>query len=239
MEKILLNFFYIILNIIAGVNLTADSASVPTAAENESASLIVYDDFVSALSCAKNYDQLIVVSATGSDAVVTMHEKNSGGIWEEIMNTTGYVGKNGVGKASESDTKTPAGDFGFGIAFGISPNPGTIMDYIQVDDTYYWVDDSSSACYNRFVTTKDISPQNWNSAEHIIDYPDAYAYVISIDYNSDCIPGAGSAIFLHCSNGKPTLGCVSIPAEDMVFVLTHIKKGCRIIIDTPENLVNY
>lgn len=239
MEKILLNFFYIILSIIAGAGLTADSAPAPTAPENESGAQIVSDDFVSTLSCTSGCEQLIVVAATGSNAVVTMHEKNSEGIWEEIMNTDGFVGKNGVGKASESDTKTPAGNFGFNAAFGINANPGTSMDYIHVDDTYYWVDDVSSAYYNRFVTTNDVSPENWNSAEHIVDYPDAYAYVLAIDYNADCIPGAGSAIFLHCSNGKPTLGCVAIPAEDMVFVLTHIKKGCRILIDTPENLTNY
>lgn len=237
MEKILLNFFYVIMTIIASADITAASSPVP--AESESAVQIISDDFVSTLSCAKNYNQLIVVEATGSNAVVTMHEINSAGIWEEIMRTTGYVGKNGVGKASESDTKTPAGDFGFGIAFGISPDPGTIMDYIQTDDTYYWVDDPSSAYYNHFVTTNEVSPENWNSAEHIIDYPDAYAYVLSIDYNSDCIPGAGSAIFLHCSNGKPTLGCVSVPTEDMIFILTRIKEGCHIIIDTPENIVNY
>lgn len=239
MEKILLQFFYIIMSIIAGAGQIAESASVPYTTENDSTSQISSNDFVSTFSCAKNYEQLIVVAATGSDAVVTMHEKNSDGIWEEIMNTTGFVGKNGVGKASESDTKTPAGNFGFSAAFGINANPGTTMDYIHVDDTYYWVDDSSSPYYNRFVTTNDVSPENWNSAEHIVDYPDAYGYVLAIDYNSDCVPNAGSAIFLHCSNGTPTLGCVSIPAGDMVFVLTHIKKGCRILIDTPENLANY
>lgn len=236
MEKLLLNFFYVILSIIASVDVSAVSS--PAVPEMETAALITSDDFVSALSCARDYSQLIVVEADGSSAVVTMHEKNDG-VWEEILNTTGYVGKNGVGKASENDTKTPAGDYGFGIAFGILPDPGTALDYIQTDDTYYWVDDPSSAYYNHFVTTREISPDNWNSAEHINDYPDAYAYVLSIDYNTDCVPGEGSAIFLHCSNGKPTLGCVSVPAEDMIFILTHIKEGCRILIDTPENLVNY
>lgn len=216
-----------------------DTQTSPVPAAQEPQTVPVSRDFVSNLSCSENYDQLIIVSADGSNAVVTMHEINSDGIWEEILHTAGYVGKNGVGKASENDTRTPAGDYTLGIAFGVNPNPGTTMDYIQTDDSYYWVDDPSSLYYNCFVSANDISPDNWNSAEHITDYPDTYAYVLSIDYNTDCIPGEGSAIFLHCSNGKPTLGCVAIPAEDMVFVLNHIKKGCHIIIDTPENIANY
>lgn len=237
MEKILLNFFYIIISIITSADITAVSPAVYP--ENDTAPQIISEDFVAALSCAENYNQLIVVEAAGSDAIVTMHERNRDGIWEEIMNTTGYVGKNGVGTASENESITPSGDYDFGIAFGINPNPGSSIDYLQVDDTYYWVDDPSSAYYNRFVTTQELSPDNWNSAEHIIDFPGAYAYVLSINYNTDCIPGAGSAIFLHCSNGRPTLGCVSIPADDMIYVLQHIKKECHIIIDTPENIANY
>ncbi len=230
MKKILLSFFYLILSTFFIVKPLPAPVPATEEAKNSQAA---------ALSCSDTCNQLIIVSATGSDAVVTMHEINSGGIWEEIMHTTGYVGKNGVGKASENDTRTPAGNYSIGIAFGIEPDPGTAMDYVQVDDTYYWVDDPDSSYYNRFVTTRDISPAHWDSAEHIIDYPDAYAYVLSIDYNTDCIPGEGSAIFLHCSNNEPTLGCVAIPKEDMVFVLKHIKKGCHIIIDTPENIANY
>lgn len=214
MEKILLSLFYLI------ISFFTITAAPP-------------------LSDSRVYDQIIVVSAEDSSAVITMHEINSDGVWEEILCTTGYVGKNGVGKASENDTKTPSGDYTLGIAFGVNPNPGTELPYIQVDDTYYWVDDPASPYYNRFVSTRDVPADNWNSAEHIADYPDTYAYVLSIDYNTDCIPGEGSAIFLHCSNGKPTLGCVAVPEEDMVFILKHLKKGCHIIIDTPENLTDY
>lgn len=237
MKKILLGLIYIIINIF--ISTDTQTAPVPVPTEPETRTEAVSLDFVSNLSCSADYDQLIVVSATGSDAIITMHEINPYGIWEEILHTTGYVGKNGVGKASENDTRTPSGDYALGIAFGVNANPGTSMDYLQVDDTYYWVDDPASSYYNQFITTNEISPDNWDSAEHISDYPDTYAYVLSIDYNTDCVPGEGSAIFLHCSNGKPTLGCVAIPTEDMIFILNHIQKGCHIIIDTPENIANY
>lgn len=213
------------------IELISETAPSETLPENP--------DFVQNLTCAGTATQLIIISANGSTAQVTMHEKDSSGTWIEIMNTTGFVGKNSVGKASESDTKTPSGDYSFGLAFGIKSNPGTAFNYIQVDDTYYWVDDPDSAYYNNFVTTNSVSSDNWNSAEHIIDYPDTYAYVLSINYNTDCIPGEGSAIFLHCSNGRPTLGCVAIPESDMIFVLNHIKPECRIIIDAEENIMNY
>ena len=35
-----------------------------------------------------------------------------------------------------------------------------------------------------------------------------------IAYNTDpVVPGRGSGIFFHVSTGRPTLGCVSLPAR--------------------------
>lgn len=45
----------------------------------------------------------------------------------------------------------------------------------------------------------------WSSAEHLISYPTAYRYAIALNYNTACTPGAGSAIFLHCSTGGQQL----------------------------------
>lgn len=196
-------------------------------------------DFVENLSIATRTNQLIIVSASGTTAKVTMHEKNESGSWTQIMSTSGYVGSQGVGQASESSSRTPAGSFTFGKAFGVNANPGSNYSYVQVDGSHYWVDDPASAYYNKFVSSNEIPASNWSSAEHIIDYPTQYAYVLSIDYNTACTPGAGSAIFLHCSNGRPTAGCVSIPQSDMIFVMQHIQSGCRIVIDTESNISKY
>ena len=43
--------------------------------------------------------------------------------------------------------------------------------------------------------------------------------------------GAGSCYFLHCSNGRPTAGCVSVSEDDMAFILTHIGDSCGIVIE--------
>lgn len=208
------------------------------ATDSTSATPIQSSDFVANLNISQNYSQIIVVSANGINATVSMHETDVNGIWSEIMSTSGYVGKNGVGKASESDTKTPAGIYGLSIAFGIQPDPGTALQpYRQVTDSDYWVDDVKSAFYNQFVSTKTVIP-DWTSAEHIIDlaYTTPYAYCIAIDYNLARVPGDGSAIFLHCSTGNATAGCVSVPTNKMIYILTHIKPGCVILIDVESNI---
>ncbi|RDU24749.1 hypothetical protein DWV06_03085 [Anaerosacchariphilus polymeriproducens] len=158
-----------------------------------------------------------------------MHQRNSKGVWKQIMSTYGYVGRNGIGKTREGDGKTPAGIYSFGRAFGVNPSPGTKITYTKVNSSHYWVDDSKSRYYNQFVSTKDVTI-DWTSAEHLIDYPIAYAYAVHIKYNPKNIPGKGSAIFLHCISGTTTAGCVSIPKNSMVYVLRHLNRNAKIVI---------
>ena len=77
------------------------------------------------------------------------------------------------------------------------------------------------------------------SGENIVGIGSAYDYVLSIGYNSDCTPGLGSAVFLHCSTGRPTAGCVSIPENEMITILQNLTDGCAFVIDTPENISSY
>ena len=51
-----------------------------------------------------------------------------------------------------------------------------------------------------------------------------------IDYNRGGTPGAGSAFFLHVSNGAPTAGCVAIPAGSLEALLTWLDPGARPLI---------
>lgn len=191
-------------------------------------------DWVSELEVDSGVKQMIVVSANGSRANVSMHNKDANGEWKQILETEGYVGKNGIGKTKEGEAKTPVGIFHFTDAFGIKENPGCGMPYLQVDDSYYWVDDSQSSYYNQFVTTKDVS-WDWKSAEHIIGAGKVYNYVLALDYNSKCVPGLGSAIFLHCEAGKPTAGCVSVPEDIMVQIMQNVQEDCIILINSEEN----
>ena len=188
-----------------------------------------YTEMAAGLPEAEETSQLILVDSTGTSAKVVMLNKNADGTWFQLLKADGYVGSEGVGQASESSRRTPAGTYGFLCAFGIKDNPGTKLSYTKVDDSHYWVDDPSSAYYNKFVSSRDTGIA-WNSAEHLIDCTNAYAYALALDYNKDCVPGAGSAIFLHCSTGGPTAGCISVPEQSMIRILQCVEKNCKIII---------
>ncbi len=91
------------------------------------------------------------------------------------------------------------------------------------------MDDPESAYYTKFVRTEDVDCDS-ESAEHFTAVGYTYNYVLPFDYNSDCIPGSGSAFFLHCTQDKPTQGCVTIPESDMIKILQSISDNCVIII---------
>lgn len=160
--------------------------------------------------------QIIAVCSDGSVCSVRCFEQKSGN-WNQVLETSGFVGINGVSADScEGDYKTPAGLFSLGTAFG-TENISINYPYRIINENCYWVDDTKSDLYNQWVESETIS---WNSAEHLIEYPESYKYAVAVNYNTDpVIPGSGSAIFLHCSNGTPTAGCVSVPENDMKFIL--------------------
>ena len=193
--------------------------------------------WVADLDIAKTASQIIVVAADGSSATVSMHDKEEDGTWTEILSTTGKIGRNGIGKTKEGDGKTPTGVYRFLFGFGNMPDPGCGLSYTQVDDSYYWVDDSDSAYYNQFVSTNDVA-KDWDSAEHIAGVKRSYNYVLALDYNVECIPGKGSAIFMHCT---PTsgAGCIAIPEEKMLEIIRNVKDGCVVVIDSVEGVMGY
>ncbi|MBE6047305.1 MAG: hypothetical protein E7213_02670 [Clostridium sp.] len=195
--------------------------------------------FVANLKVSHQTSQLIVVSGNGgSSATVSMHTKVNG-LWKQQFSVDGHVGYNGMtGNKREGDGKTPIGVYGFGQAFGINGNPGTSLSYTQVNGNHYWVDDVNSSHYNKFVNVANVA-KDWNSAEHIVDHTQAYAYAINIEYNSACQKGKGSAIFLHCSTGGGTAGCVSVPRGTMVNILNNIQPGCLIVIAPSSSIKNY
>lgn len=213
---------------------------VETGAESVEEEALLNAEWVSELRAAKTTNQMIVVSVEGTEAVLSMYTKDDNGVWKEVIQTEAYIGKRGIGKVREGDNKTPVGQYKFTKAFGILENPGTKLDYVQVDESHYWVDDESSTYYNQFVSTKDVQ-MDWESAEHLCEYDQLYNYVLAINYNEDCVPGAGSAVFLHCTSerAKPTAGCVAIPEEYMAEILRTVEEDCVLIIDTADGVRNY
>ena len=156
---------------------------------------------------------------------------------KKICQTEAYFGRSGVTtNKKEGDGKTPLGEFKLGYILGthkqeeVSNNP----EYIQINQNLYWVDDTNSIFYNKLVDITKVE-KDWNSAEHLIEYPTEYEYIVEIKTNPNNIPGKGSAIFLHCSANKPTAGCIAIAKEKMEEVLKKVARNDIIIIEGEEN----
>ena len=177
--------------------------------------------------------QVILVQYTGgTSAHVKMFVKswtNGKPVWDEVVSCPANVGKNGIGKEREGDMRTPVGDFGMLQAFGIKPNPGTELPYVDVVESTYCCGDTKA--YNRIIDLRDV-PHSCEG-EHMIEYTPAYNYGFFFDYNKECVFGKGSALFFHCTDVKPyTAGCVAVPEKDMVTILRAIDKNARLIIDS-------
>lgn len=129
--------------------------------------------------------------------------EKTGDVWNyasELYETTGYVGIQGTSEyASEYASYTPIGLFSVGTGFGICQNSGTGLDYFEITEDSYWVDDADSMYYNQHV--EGTENQDWQSAEHLIDYQGSYNYCAFIEYNTNPVKaGKGSAIFFACRN---------------------------------------
>ena len=197
-------------------------------------------DWVSALGDAQNAGQLFVVAGIAdTTAYVSMHEKNAGGEWKEILSTPGFIGKNGLGKQAEGDGKTPVGIFSFNAAFGIADDPGCALPYCKVDEDDYWSGDQREGyCYNQMVSIRDLPDLNIADSEHIVDYTEAYQYCLNISYNAEGTPGLGSAIFLHCFRPERPYsgGCIAIPKDQMIMVMQNVRPDCVVVIDSLKKL---
>jgi L,D-peptidoglycan transpeptidase YkuD (ErfK/YbiS/YcfS/YnhG family) len=136
------------------------------------------------------------------------------GAWKlRIGPVTARVGAAGIGQASEGSTRTPAGDYSMTETFGRKANPGTKMPYFKATTKDWWDGNTTSPTYNQHVW-RTTSPGG--ASENLYYAGTVYDYAAVIGYNLDGTPGAGSAFFVHVSNGKPTAGCVAVSRSTMV-----------------------
>jgi L,D-peptidoglycan transpeptidase YkuD (ErfK/YbiS/YcfS/YnhG family) len=158
--------------------------------------------------------QLVTVTAAAgsSTASLTAWEKTSSG-WRSVLGpVTARIGKAGIGAASETTTRTPAGTWRLTEAFGRAADPGTALPYRQVDGDDWWVSDVNSPRYNQYARC---APRTCDfdeaAAENLYAAGAVYDNAVVIDYNrAPVVRGAGSAFFLHISNGGATAGCVAV-----------------------------
>ena len=139
-----------------------------------------------------------------------------------------FVGKNGLGKTGEGDGKTPIGTLHPLTAFGVKPNPGTTMPYIDVKPTTYACDENCEY-YNQIIDTAETKHDC--KGEEMYSYQPQYNYGIATDFNKECIYPNGSAIFIHVKGTKTyTGGCIAFDEDRMVEILKNCDMSLVIII---------
>lgn len=191
--------------------------------------------FEQPISTERNGEYRIGIEcATDGDyhATLTVYQAKDGK-YESVFECPALVGKNGPGKQSEGDTKTPLGTWKIGEAYGIAEDPGSIVKYTQITDDMYWcATGSNGKKYNTLLYKSDDPNNDYSEDEHLMDYPIRYKYLLDMGYNKAGAPYAGNAIFLHCwkTPDTPTGGCVAVSEESMVKILQTITPGTSVTI---------
>ncbi|MTE17257.1 L,D-transpeptidase family protein [Nocardia aurantiaca] len=181
-------------------------------------------------------DQLITVtsdSPAATTATLTAWDRTGTQWVRAIGPLRADIGAQGIGSASESATRSPAGIWPLTEAFGIAPNNGTRLPYHQVTPSDWWVSDTNSRYYNTHYTcAPGTCPFNESAGEDLGEAGPAYGHAVVIDYNrSPVVPGAGSAYFLHVGDGHPTAGCIALPASDLDRVMRWLDPARGPVID--------
>lgn len=177
-------------------------------------------------------EQVITVEADGTRATVTLWARQDG-LWRSLDSTTdARIGSGGVHDGLtrvQGSGTTPTGTYTITQGFGISPDPGTKMPYHHVTTHDWWVQDPSSAYYNRMRTDTEggfhLTEQGALGSEHLVSHPVQYDNVLVIDFNtSPVVRGRGAGIFLHDLGPRAdaTGGCVAVPAAFMTRTMQWI-----------------
>ena len=184
---------------------------------------------------------LTVTAPSSGNTVATLQAwtKARGGGWVKTgSSVTAHIGAQGMtGSPSESRSATPEGSFTLTQAFGRYGNPGTRLPYFQTNAADWWIS-QSGPLYNTHQHCSGSCPFIQGSPnEHLYYETPYYNHAVVIDYNTPNAPGgvrqgAGSAFFLHVTDGRATAGCVAIPQATLVSIMRWLTPGAhpRILI---------
>lgn len=184
----------------------------------------------------ENYHILVCCEKASQRCILTLYVKGNGKC-REVFHCDGMIGAAGLGKQVEGDRKTPRGTFQIrNIAYGTKENPkgSRFFHYVKIEKGMVWRCDPEKPDYNTLAITGEL-PGDWTTEkdEDLYQYGQSeeggqYHYFLDIGYNEKRIPGAGSAIFLHCWKGPgyPTAGCIAIAEENMIRLLRTVDPEC-------------
>ena len=179
-------------------------------------------------SCSNNDNEvkgqfLDVYDVHGSEATARLTVNG-----KILFTTSVYIGKNGIGKTGEGDAKTPTGTLHVLSAFGVKPNPGTTIPYINVTTSTYACDDNCEY-YNQIIDTAAVHHKC--GGEDMYHLVPQYNYGLATDFNKACVYPNGSNIFIHVKGAKTyTGGCIAFDEDRMIDILRNCDSALVITI---------
>jgi L,D-peptidoglycan transpeptidase YkuD (ErfK/YbiS/YcfS/YnhG family) len=142
------------------------------------------------------------------------------------------LGKAGIKKKEkEGDNITPRGIFKIICIYYRSDRIKkitTALKKIKIKKTMGWCDDPRSSFYN-----KEVKLPNKFNYEKFYRKDNLYDIIVPLNYNTNpIIKNKGSAIFIHIANNnyKRTAGCVGVKKNNLVKLLSIIKKNTKVKI---------
>jgi L,D-peptidoglycan transpeptidase YkuD (ErfK/YbiS/YcfS/YnhG family) len=142
------------------------------------------------------------------------------------------LGKAGIKKKErEGDNITPRGIFKIICIYYRSDRIKKIttpLKKIKIKKTMGWCDDPRSSFYN-----KEIKIPNKFNYEKFYRKDNLYDIIVPLNYNTNpIIKNKGSAIFIHIAdnNYKRTAGCIGIKKNNLIKLLSIIKKNTNVKI---------
>jgi L,D-peptidoglycan transpeptidase YkuD (ErfK/YbiS/YcfS/YnhG family) len=188
--------------------------------------------------------RVITVTAHSAGSTVARLQawtKASGGGWRKYgRSVTAHIGAQGMSRhPSESKSATPIGSFTFTRAFGHYANPGTSLHYFQTRPSDWWISQPGPLYNTHQRCASNCEFTRGSPNEHLYYETPYYNYAVVIDYNTRNAPGgvrqgAGSAFFLHVTDGAPTAGCVAIAQSRLITLMRWLSPTAhpRILIGT-------
>ena len=159
--------------------------------------------------------------------------KKSGYLQYKNLKFRCALGKAGIKrKGKEGDNITPKGIFKIIKIYYRSDkikNITTSIRKIKIKKNMGWCDDPESFHYN-----KQIKLPTKFSHEKLYRKDNLYDLFLVLNYNtSPIIKNKGSAIFLHITKDsyKKTKGCIALKREDLIQLVSKIRKNTKIKIN--------
>jgi L,D-peptidoglycan transpeptidase YkuD (ErfK/YbiS/YcfS/YnhG family) len=171
---------------------------------------------------------VVAHSASSTTAKLQAWNKAPGGGWlKSGRAVTAHVGSDGLSTSpSEYRSATPIGSFTLTQAFGHNSDPGTTLPYFETTSADWWISQAGPLYNTHQHCSSNCAFRQGAPNEHLYYETPFYNYAVVIDYNTrntgHVQQNAGSAFFLHVTDGNSTAGCGAIPSKKLVKLMRSL-----------------